>query len=124
LKISNFLPQRDKHFVFEEPKSTSSTAGTAATSIQEWIDTLDRAKDWALSQQNSAYSGDEYRDLSSAFSSQTNTLDHSSEFQGEHASTPGRSTLQKSVAAADSESIKGKKRFSKRHSKNGLAAVF
>ncbi|OKL60435.1 hypothetical protein UA08_03999 [Talaromyces atroroseus] len=115
---------RDKHFVFEEPKSSSSSAVPAATSIQEWIDTLDRAKDWALSQQSSTYSGDEYRDLSSAFSSQTNTLDHSSEFHNEHAPPSGRATLQKSVAAADSESIKGKKRFSKRHSKNGLAAVF
>lgn len=116
---------RDKHFVFEEPKtSSSSNSQPTANSIQEWIDTLDRAKELAASQKSSAYSNDEYRDLSSGFSSQTNTLDHSSEFQNEHAPLSGRATLQKSAAAADSESIKGKKRFSKRHSKNGLAAVF
>lgn len=73
----------------------------------------------AASQQGHQHSGDEaYRDMSSAFSSQTNTLDHSSEFQGE-----GRTTLVKHQGT-DSDSVKGKKRFSRRHSKNGLAAVF
>ncbi|QKX63024.1 uncharacterized protein TRUGW13939_10192 [Talaromyces rugulosus] len=113
---------RDKHYVFEEVKTASSSQPNA-TSTQEWIDTLDRAKEFAMSQQSNSYSADDYRDLSSAFSSQTNTIDHSSEFQGELASA-GRTTLHKNQAN-DSDSIKGKKnRFSKRHSKNGLAAVF
>ncbi|KAH8695510.1 putative serine/threonine protein kinase [Talaromyces proteolyticus] len=117
---------RDKHFVFEESsKAASSSSQPAATSTQEWIDALDRAKDIAMSQQSSTYSADEYRDLSSAFSSQANTIDHSSEFhhQNESGAVSGRTTLQKHQAG-DTESIKGKKRFSKRHSKNGLAAVF
>jgi 3-phosphoinositide dependent protein kinase-1 len=76
-----------------------------------------------MSQQSNSYSADDYRDLSSAFSSQANTIDHSSEFQSELASA-GRTTLHKNPAN-DSDSMKGKKnRFSKRHSKNGLAAVF
>lgn len=74
-----------------------------------------------MSQQSSAYSGDEYRDLSSGFSSQANTLDHSSDLQTE-VQPSVRATLQKNTG--DNESLKGKKRFSKRHSKNGLAAVF
>ncbi|KAI7978055.1 hypothetical protein EIK77_009595 [Talaromyces pinophilus] len=100
---------------------SSSSATSSANSIQEWIDTLDRAKELAMSQQSSAYSGDEYRDLSSGFSSQANTLDHSSDLQTE-VQPAMRTTLQKNTG--DNESLKGKKRFSKRHSKNGLAAVF
>ncbi|EEA27402.1 serine/threonine protein kinase [Talaromyces marneffei ATCC 18224] len=112
---------RDKHFVFEEPKPGSSSVPSSANSIQEWIDTLDRAKELAMSQQSNAYSGDEYRDLSSEFSSHANTLDHSSDLQTE-VQPSMRATLQKNTG--DNESLKGKKRFSKRHSKNGLAAVF
>ncbi|RAO64510.1 uncharacterized protein BHQ10_000522 [Talaromyces amestolkiae] len=112
---------RDKHYVFEEPKTSSSGAASSANSIQEWIDTLDRARELAISQQSSAYSGDEYRELSSGFSSQANTLDHSADLQTE-VQPSVRSTLQKNTG--DNESLKGKKRFSKRHSKNGLAAVF
>lgn len=116
------ITQRDKHFVFEEPKNGSPSATSSTTSIQEWIDTLDRAKELAMSQQSSTYSGDEYRDLSSGFSSQANTLDHSSELQTE-VQPSMRATLRKN-SGGDNDSLKGKKRFSKRHSKNGLAAVF
>ena len=35
-----------------------------------------------------------------------------------------RHTLRKTNTAEDGESLKGRKRFSKRHSKSGLAAVF
>ena len=68
-------------------------------------------------------SGDEaFRDLSSGMSSHTNTLDRSSEIPGEGPPS-GRATLIKHQAT-DTESAKGRKRFSRRHSKNGLAAVF
>jgi 3-phosphoinositide dependent protein kinase-1 len=92
-------------------------------STQEWLDALDKAKEMALSQQGSVYSSDEaFRDLSSGISSHTNTLDCSSELHGEGSLAP-RTTLIKQQTA-DSDSLKGKKRFSRRHSKNGLAAVF
>lgn len=68
-----------------------------------------------------AQSGDEV--LPSGLSSHTNTFDHSSEFHAEGSTPAGRATLVKHQAA-DTESVKGKKRFSRRHSKNGLAAVF
>lgn len=69
------------------------------------------------------YSADDaFRDLSSGFSSHANTLERSSELQPENTShPPGRLIKHQAI---DSESVKGKKRFSRRHSKNGLAAVF
>ncbi|GAQ36658.1 pkb-activating kinase-like protein [Aspergillus tubingensis] len=114
---------RDKHFVFEDPKPSSSNMGATAVSAQEWLDSLDRAREMALSQQgNGSYSDDAFRDLSSGLSSHANTLDRSSEIQNESAPA-GRATLVKHQNT-DTESVKGKKRFSRRHSKNGLAAVF
>ncbi|OOF90049.1 hypothetical protein ASPCADRAFT_212249 [Aspergillus carbonarius ITEM 5010] len=114
---------RDKHYVFEDPKPSSGNIGTSALSVQEWIDSLDRAREMALFQQgNGSYSDDAFRDLSSGLSSHANTLDRSSELHNESA-PPGRATLVKHQNT-DTESVKGKKRFSRRHSKNGLAAVF
>lgn len=117
------LFQRDKRFSFEDPKPSSNNLGVTALSAQEWLDTLDRAREMALSHHNNGhYSGDEaFRDLSSGMSSHANTLDRSSDI---HEGPPaGRATLIKHQAT-DSESVKGRKRFSRRHSKNGLAAVF
>lgn len=89
------------------------------------MDTLDRAREMALAQQNNGpYSGDDaFRDLSSGFSSHANTLDRAAEPPHEAAPPQGRATLVKHQGN-DSDSVKGKKRFSRRHSKNGLAAVF
>ncbi|KAJ5918841.1 Serine/threonine-protein kinase PKH2 [Penicillium verhagenii] len=116
---------RDKHYVFEDPKPSSSNIGSTAVSAQEWLDALDRAREMALTQQRSgSYTAeDAFRNMSSGFSSHANTLDRSTELQNENnVPPPGRNTLQKQQA--DTESVKGKKRFSRRHSKNGLAAVF
>lgn len=118
--------QREKHYVFEDPKPSSSNIGATAVSAQEWLDALDRAREMAMTQQSSGpYSAeDAFRDISSGFSSHTNTLDRNSDPQtesGGHA--PGRNHLVKHQGT-DSDSAKGKKRFSRRHSKNGLAAVF
>ncbi|KAJ5625792.1 hypothetical protein N7510_002101 [Penicillium lagena] len=117
---------REKHYVFEDPKPSSSNIGATAVSAQEWLDALDRAREMAMTQQSSGpYSADDaFRDISSGFSSHTNTLDRNSDPQTESgAHAPLRNHLVKHQVA-DSESTKGKKRFSKRHSKNGLAAVF
>ncbi|KAJ5760697.1 Serine/threonine-protein kinase PKH2 [Penicillium odoratum] len=116
---------REKHFVFEDCKPSSSNIGSTAVSAQEWLDALDRAREMAMTQQSSgSYSAeDAFRNMSSGFSSHANTLDRSSELQNENnMPLPGRNTLVKQQTDADS--VKGKKRFSRRHSKNGLAAVF
>ncbi|KAJ6115554.1 Serine/threonine-protein kinase PKH2 [Penicillium sp. IBT 18751x] len=114
---------REKHYVFEDPKPSSSNIGATAVSAQEWLDALDRAREMGLNQQGGSYSADDaFRDLSSGFSSHANTLERNSELQSEHSShQPGRLIKHQ---ATDSESTKGRKRFSRRHSKNGLAAVF
>lgn len=81
----------------------------------------------AASQNHSgAYSAEEaFREISSGFSSHANTLDRNSDIPSEgnthHHHAPGRLVKHQ---VTDSESTKGKKRFSRRHSKNGLAAVF
>jgi 3-phosphoinositide dependent protein kinase-1 len=97
-------------------------------STQEWVDTIERAREITLSQSaNNSYSGDDaFKDLSSGMSSHANTLDRSTEFNSEgHGNNgrEGRKTLMKHHDA-DSDSLKGRKRFSKRQSKSGLAAVF
>ncbi|KAF7590126.1 pkb-activating kinase-like protein [Aspergillus hancockii] len=114
---------RDKHFVFEDPKPSPSNVGATTLNAQEWVDAMDRAREMALAQQgNGSYSADEvFRDISSELSSHANTLDRNSDVHHDH--PPGRATLVK-PQPTDSDSVKGKKRFSRRHSKNGLAAVF
>jgi 3-phosphoinositide dependent protein kinase-1 len=98
--------QRDKHYVFEDPKPSSSNIGSTAVSAQEWLDALDRAREMGIAHQGGPYSADDaFRDLSSGFSSHANTLERNSELQNEHGPhQPGR--------------------LIRRHYKNGLAAVF
>jgi 3-phosphoinositide dependent protein kinase-1 len=126
--ITKHYCQRDKHFVFEDPRQSTSEPETSGLSVQEWVDMLDRAREITISQSvSNSYSGDDtFKDLSSGMSSHANTLDRSSEFNAEaHGNNgrEGRKTLMKHHDV-DSESLKGKKRFSKRQSKSGLAAVF
>ncbi|KAL9114048.1 MAG: hypothetical protein Q9227_001820 [Pyrenula ochraceoflavens] len=116
---------RDKRFVFEDLKPNPNDSLATANSAQDWLETIERAKEIAISQslQNS-YSGEESFNIpSSAMSSHANTLDHHSEFSRDGAVNP-RGHLVKNHSGADTESIKGRRRFSKRQSKNGLAAVF
>ncbi|KAJ5188644.1 hypothetical protein N7491_004964 [Penicillium cf. griseofulvum] len=116
---------RDKHYVFEDPKPSSSNIGATAVQVQEWLDALDRSREMASQQQSAGYSDDAFRDLSSGFPSPANTLDRNSDMQKDDRGPPSsnRNHLVKQQTA-DTESTKGRKRFSKRHSKNGLAAVF
>ena len=105
-----------------------------AVSTQDWLETLDRAKELAASQNmQSAYNAegpynaeDTFNISSSALSSHASTLDHQVPDVSpvESATHHGRGTLHKQHSGADSESVKGRKRFSKRQSKSGLAAVF
>jgi 3-phosphoinositide dependent protein kinase-1 len=105
-----------------------------AVSTQDWLETLDRAKELAAAQDlQSAYNTEgpynaeeSFNISSSALSSHASTLDHHVQDvnPAEPSTHHGRGTLLKPHAGADSESIKGRKRFSKRQSKSGLAAVF
>lgn len=113
--------QKDKHFTFEDPRATTSDPAGSKFSTQEWLDSVSQAKELALSQQHNGQYG-----------SYTNDLDHSgvsspADSIGGDAAMPMerhnlRQTLRKNTG--DEEPLKGRKRFSKRHSKSGLAAVF
>ncbi|KAF2400551.1 kinase-like protein [Trichodelitschia bisporula] len=117
----------EKHLLFEDPKATTSDPDGSHYAAQEWLDTLARAREFALSQSlTNSYSGDSgFNDLGSALSSPTSTLGGG---QG-----PGDALDGVNIPSAssrlrkgddDTASLRGRKRFSKRHSKNGLAAVF
>ncbi|EEH44621.1 AGC/PDK1 protein kinase [Paracoccidioides brasiliensis Pb18] len=125
---------REKHYVFEDARPSSNDVASSALSTQEWIDTLDHAKELAVFQSannnNSSYD-DTLRDISSGVSSNANTIDNSVDFASVNVNlnapqaAGGRATLVKHHGGTgDAESVKGKKRFSRRHSKNGLSAVF
>ncbi|ERT00121.1 AGC/PDK1 protein kinase [Sporothrix schenckii ATCC 58251] len=101
------------HYVFEEPKQGSLDGGMAA--VEDWIESLERAKDLALSQNILAsYRSEEFGDMSSSMSSPASTL-------GGRMNHPGRSQ-----SNGDDTIISERKRnrFSKRQSKNGLGAQF
>ncbi|PGH02847.1 AGC/PDK1 protein kinase [Polytolypa hystricis UAMH7299] len=123
------IDTRDKHYVFEDSKLASASDPTSsALSTQEWMDALDRAKEVASfqSDSNSGMTDDAFRDLSSGVSSHANTLDRSNEFSVNVNQPPGgrHMLVKQQQGGGDSESVKAKKRFSRRHSKNGLSAVF
>jgi 3-phosphoinositide dependent protein kinase-1 len=128
--MTNFS-QRDKHLTFEDPKSTSGDPGFSTRSTQEWLDFLEDVKEHALSQRlalTNTYTGgvDSINGLSS--STDTSTVASSTP----NDSMPhGRNTLHKEPRGVDNaergqvrDGKAGRKRFSRRHSKNGLAAVF
>lgn len=122
-----FMAQRDRHYVFEDVKPPSSDPMASAISTNEWLEALERAKAIANEQAaNNAYSGDESFNISnSALSSSANTMDQASDVSPS-SMTHVRAALYKQHSGNDAESIKGvgRKRFSKRQSKSGLAAVF
>lgn len=117
--------QRDKHLTFEDPRATTSDPAGSKYSTQEWLDSVEQAREIALSQSASA--------TGSYTGSLNGTINSPSESLGTDAAMPmsgpssginssGRQTLRKEKD--DGDGNKGRKRFSKRHSKSGLAAVF
>jgi len=131
-------PQRDKHLTFEDPKANNGDPGFSTRSAQEWLDFLEDVKEHALSQRlalSNTYTGGV--DSMNGLSSPANTGAESSSAQGDSitmgsiSSHHNQGKLHKDpkggdAAAGDSarEAKSGRNRFSKRHSKNGLAAVF
>ncbi|KAJ9132595.1 Serine/threonine-protein kinase ksg1 [Pleurostoma richardsiae] len=114
------------HYTFEEPKNSAATDG-GKFSVEEWIESLDRAKDLAISQNLvGSYSSDNgFGDMSSSMSSPASTLGGRGQFpEGFSVSDrSGRNQLSKSQASLEDTSTK-RNRFSKRQSKNGLGAAF
>lgn len=118
------LDTRDKHLTFEDPRATTADPAGSKFSTQEWLESIEQARELAVAQSmTNSYSGD----------SMMHNMDSNSpaDSLGGDAVMPLpntgdrhaiRQTLRKNPD--DSEMFKGRKRFSKRHSKSGLAAVF
>lgn len=92
-------------------------------STQEWIDVIEEVKQYVPTQQRGpdAYSSNQMLGMNS-------DMNMSKQGQTEESEEPQRpevlrKTLRKEPTQ-DDDSLKSRKRFSKRHSKNGLAAVF
>ncbi|KIX99825.1 uncharacterized protein Z520_04461 [Fonsecaea multimorphosa CBS 102226] len=122
---------KDRHYVFEDPKPQSGDQMSTAVAAQEWLDALGRAREIAISLQlqnaNNTYSSDDALNLSSsALSSHASTIDQPTDLSPHsvNQSHSGRGILHKQHSGGDAESLKGRKRFSKRQSKSGLTAVF
>ena len=94
--------------------------------MDDWIESLQRAKDLAISFSGSSYSSESgFGDMSSSMSSPASTLGGRSAFpEGFSVSDrSGRNQLTKSQASLEETNVK-RNRFSKRQSKNGLGAAF
>ena len=117
--------QREKRLTFEDPKATASDPAGSGYCAQEWMEIVGRARELGLPQGiNKSYSdGSTFNEINSSISSPASTLDADNGFEGVSI-PPSRHTLRKEQSDKDSESLRGVKRFSERHSKNGLAAVF
>ncbi|KAJ4343703.1 serine/threonine protein kinase [Ascochyta clinopodiicola] len=106
---------RDKQYIFEDPKSTTSDPDGSKYSSQEWIDSIEQARDYALSQ---APTNDlALSELGSI--STPSSLGGDSALDGVNIPASRHGHLHKD--RGDTDSVKSRKRFSKRHSKNGLA---
>ncbi|KNG44696.1 serine threonine protein kinase [Stemphylium lycopersici] len=116
---------RDKQYVFEDPKSTTSDPDGSKYSSQEWLDSIEQARDYAFAQtMTNSYSADAgLNELVSNHTTPTSTLGGDSALEGVNvpASRHGGHGGHLRKDQGDTDSIKGRKRFSKRHSKNGLA---
>ncbi|KAL0940799.1 AGC PDK1 protein kinase [Colletotrichum truncatum] len=115
------------HYTFEEPKGNSSSpdSGSAAN---DWIESLERAKELAVSQNlvGGYVSDNGFADMSSAVSSPASTLGGRGAYPESFSVSDrsGRNHLSKSQASLEDSSSTKRNRFSKRQSKNGLGAQF
>lgn len=113
------------HYTFEEPKSSQSEG--AKFSVDEWIESLERAKDLAISQNvvGSYNSDNGFGDMSSSMSSPASTMGGRANFPEGYSISDrsGRNQLNKSQASLEETNVK-RNRFSKRQSRNGLGAAF
>lgn len=95
--------------------------------MDDWIESLERAKDLAISQNGmGSYSSENgFGDMSSSRSSPASTLGGRSTYPDGFSISDrsGRNQLTKSQASLEDTNVK-RNRFSKRQSKNGLGAAF
>ncbi|KAM0513164.1 hypothetical protein ACHAPE_008203 [Trichoderma viride] len=112
-----------QHFTFEETKSSSNSAGDLAFA-EEWIESLERARDMAMSQTLTA--DNSFGEISSTVSTPSSTLvgrgNGSDGFSTSDRSARGH--LTKGQASIEDPTPAKRNRFSKRQSRNGLGPAF
>ncbi|PNP40324.1 hypothetical protein TGAMA5MH_07651 [Trichoderma gamsii] len=112
-----------QHFTFEETKSSSNSAGDLAFA-EEWIESLERARDMAISQTLTA--DNSFGEISSTVSTPSSTLvgrgNGSDGFSTSDRSARGH--LTKGQASIEDATPAKRNRFSKRQSRNGLGPAF
>ncbi|KAK4167300.1 putative Serine/threonine-protein kinase [Cladorrhinum sp. PSN259] len=110
------------HYQFEEPKSAQNEG--SKFSVDDWIESLERAKDMAMSQ-NLSGGENGFGDMSSSMSSPASTMGGRATFPEGYSISDrsGRNQLTKSQGSLEDTNVK-RNRFSKRQSKNGLGAAF
>ncbi|UKZ73449.1 hypothetical protein TrVFT333_001096 [Trichoderma virens FT-333] len=113
-----------QHFTFEETK-TASGSGSDHAFAEEWVESLERARDMALSQQTLA-SDASFGEMSSTVSTPSSTLvgrgNTSDGFAASDRSARGH--LTKGQASLEDPTPSKRNRFSKRQSRNGLGPAF
>ncbi len=110
-----YMWQCGVHYSFEEVKQSSGAMEGGMAAVEDWIEALERAKDFALSQNILAsFRNEEFGDISSTMSSPASTLGGRMAYSG------------KGHGNGDDNGVSERKRnrFSKRQSKNGLGAQF
>ncbi|KAF4554465.1 Serine/threonine-protein kinase ksg1-like protein [Elsinoe fawcettii] len=111
---------KDKQFTFEDPRGSTSDPDGSKYSTKEWMEKIEWAKELAASQSvaNSFSADTDYSELGSSAPSPNSAMGSDLHLdQSAH-----RGVLRRD---GDNESLRSRKnRFSKRHSKSGLAAVF
>ncbi|KAI1004591.1 Serine/threonine-protein kinase [Podosphaera aphanis] len=115
------------HYTFEDLKGSAITRDAAKSSTQEWIDSLERAREIALSQNVMCDTG---FDITSNASSSNGTLlsgSGYSEAVGVNERSSRNHLIKKSqtcIGGDEAESSGKKNRFSRRQSKSGLSIPF
>ncbi|KAK3116675.1 serine/threonine protein kinase [Teratosphaeriaceae sp. CCFEE 6253] len=122
---------RDKQYIFEDPRATTSDPAGSKFSTQEWLEAVEQAREVAMAQSmTNSYASDSMMNgmaQHSGLSSPADSLgggDTVGVMPGPNVERHAlRQTLRKNTGD-DMDGGKGRRRFSKRNSKSGLAAVF
>lgn len=121
MRWTNTAMQNGYHYSFEELKGASAQIG--ALSADEWVATLEKAKDLAISLDMASQSNDDdFTDLASSAPSPSSIGANHSNGQ-DSSSYDMRNQLSKSQQGLDDPALK-RHRFSKRQSRNGFGAAF
>lgn len=110
------------HYSFEELKGANPEGGAA--SADGWIESLEKAKDIAVSQDMNSYGNDnDFADMTSTGLSPSSISGNRGNGQDGMDHNDKRSQLSKNQSGVDDPALK-RHRFSKRQSRNGLGSAF